>query len=140
MGQTAAQKAWYERNREALNARSREYYRVHKATIEAQKKEYRKLHPEIHDRASKKCRDNLRKQVLLKLGSICIYCGFADGRALQVDHINGDGHLDRKTRSWWDILNDILKNGAQNRYQLLCANCNSIKRIEQKEHGFRKAT
>jgi hypothetical protein len=53
---------------------------------------------------------------------------------LQIDHINGGGSQERKTRTRWEweiIINSFEK--GENKYQLLCANCNWIKRYEQKE-------
>ena len=66
----------------------------------------------------------------------CIICGFSDIRALQIDHIGGGGYGDK-----------IMKGGVQQMYtyyyqhpqeakeklQILCANCNWIKRHEEKE-------
>lgn len=37
----------------------------------------------------------LRDKALSKLGNQCIACGFTDKRALQIDHINSDGKIDR---------------------------------------------
>lgn len=79
----------------------------------------------------------LRSAVIAHLGGACVKCGYcADSRALQIDHVNGDGRTERKTswpRQWMrSVLND-----TSGRYQLLCANCNIIKRIEQQEHGAR---
>lgn len=82
-------------------------------------------------------RQKRRAEVLQVLGNRCSKCGFSDARALQIDHVNGDGHVDRKTNKKYSIayylrvLSEIQKGSS--RYQLLCANCNWIKRIENKE-------
>jgi len=76
-----------------------------------------------------------RAAVIALLGSVCVQCGFSDVRALQIDHVFGGGRKERLEKGWWNILTDILENGSQGRYQLLCANCNTIKRIVNKEHG-----
>lgn len=78
---------------------------------------------------------NKRMEVVKKLGSVCVKCGFSDIRALQIDHINGGGSKERKNNSnsgsyYYKILNN--KNLFKE-YQLLCANCNWIKRYENKE-------
>lgn len=85
--------------------------------------------------ARKNYRDRIRKETLDMLGGKCIQCGFADYRALQVDHINGGGHAERKLQGY--DVNIVFRNVRDNRdkYQLLCANCNVIKRIINKEHG-----
>lgn len=71
-----------------------------------------------------------------RLGGKCVKCGFSDHRALQIDHINGKGcHIRAgKSRSYCSyyrllaISPDTLDN-----FQLLCANCNWIKRYEKQE-------
>ena len=54
-----------------------------------------------------------------------------DIRCLQVDHINGGGTQERKRIGNYAIYGKILKDTTG--YQLLCANCNSIKKHELKE-------
>lgn len=66
----------------------------------------------------------------------CARCGFNDIRALQIDHINGGGTSHRKHLGSlggshfyrWLKLNKYPKG-----YQVLCANCNWIKRAEMNE-------
>ena len=76
-----------------------------------------------------------RLNALAVLGGICVRCGFSDSRALVIDHINGDGNKHRIHGSHGPV-NDIFK-GIIEPYQLLCANCNSIKRVEFGENGGR---
>ena len=83
-----------------------------------------------------------RKKVFEILGNVCTKCGFSDVRALQIDHINGGGTRWRnahKHNSSYYTEVDVIKNNGQG-YQLLCANCNWIKREERKEHGGRTVT
>ena len=84
----------------------------------------------------------IRNAVLEGLGGKCIKCGFDDKRALQIDHINGDGHIERKERKYkgkGSFHSSVLKSfiNKENKYQLLCANCNWIKRFENNEHQGR---
>jgi len=70
------------------------------------------------------------------LGNKCVKCGFSDIRALQIDHKIGSCIKDRiKFKN--DNLAHIyyLKNPifALNNLQILCANCNWIKRSENNE-------
>ena len=54
---------------------------------------------------------------------------------LQIDHINGNGIEEYGKLSAYTYLNHVLKeirNGSKN-YQLLCANCNWIKRVRNGE-------
>jgi hypothetical protein len=75
--------------------------------------------------------DNLRLAVLAVLGNKCARCGFSDSRALQVDHPSGGGTQHRKKLHWSKFYREVLYN--PDAYQLLCANCNWIKRYENRE-------
>lgn len=69
------------------------------------------------------------------LGSKCIRCGFSDQRALQFDHIKGDGYIDNHKRNVTHYKKIVASvKAGENRYQVLCCNCNWIKRVENKEH------
>ncbi len=75
----------------------------------------------------------LREKCLVKLGGCCGKCGFKDKRALQIDHVNGGGSQESRLsrlgtpRYYRKVL------AAASGYQLLCANCNWIKRHERGE-------
>ena len=75
---------------------------------------------------------NLRQKVIDFLGGKCKRCGFKDIRALQVDHINGGGYQEMKNLSAKQRYKLVLATTG-GKYQLLCANCNWIKRFEDKE-------
>lgn len=79
----------------------------------------------------------LRLKALSVLGDRCANCGFSDVRALQIDHINGGGNLERRKLGGRHraIFRKIV-NGFVDGYQVLCANCNWIKRLENGETGF----
>ena len=67
-------------------------------------------------------------------GPRCKTCGFDDLRALVIDHQDGGGTQHRrKLVSVWRVLQDVLANPEK--YQVLCHNCNWIKRAENGEHG-----
>lgn len=76
---------------------------------------------------------DLRARVFDKLGHCCIRCGFADKRALQIDHVNGDGYKTHRKMSAIPFLESVL-NDTTNAFQILCANCNWIKRSENREY------
>jgi hypothetical protein len=88
-------------------------------------------------------RQKQKKEVFDAMGGKCIKCGFSDYRALQIEHVNGDGYKDKpKNQRGYGhnyyikvLLSFINKEG---RYQLFCANCNWIKRFDNKEHLARK--
>jgi hypothetical protein len=76
----------------------------------------------------------LRRRINEKYGNKCANCGFSDPRALHIDHVHGGGQKEiRGGRGggmsyYYRVLKD-----QTDRYQLLCANCNAIKRFEQNE-------
>lgn len=63
----------------------------------------------------------------------CRQCGVNDIRALQIDHIDGRGNSDRKTRQATRLHLDIVRGRNSSNVQILCANCNWIKRHENQE-------
>lgn len=78
-----------------------------------------------------------RQKTIDLLGGKCVQCSFSDPRALQVDHIHGGGRQERlamgspnANKLYQLVAADI----NHEKYQLLCANCNVIKRIENGEH------
>lgn len=80
-------------------------------------------------------RVSLRLKIIEVLGGKCVKCGFTDTRALQVDHVNGGGNRERvagKLNSVNALYRDVCT--SEGKYQLLCANCNVIKRVTNKEH------
>lgn len=102
---------------------SKEYQRNYAIENSAKKKEMTK---EWYRRVRRSC--------LEILGGKCVSCGFLDYRALQVDHINGGGFRDKKSMTkvyFKAVIESFLKN--ENKYQLLCANCNWIKRFTKNE-------
>jgi len=75
-----------------------------------------------------------RATVFSILGEQCVKCGFSDKRALQIDHIHGNGKEERNTNGaafYKKVLTSLY--AKQEKYQILCANCNWIKRYENKE-------
>lgn len=76
----------------------------------------------------------IRQKVLELLGNKCVKCGFSDYRALQIDHINGDSPDDGTVTGssyYKRVIASIEK--EELKYQLLCSNCNWIKRYEKNE-------
>jgi hypothetical protein len=70
----------------------------------------------------------LRRRAVAHLGGICVRCGFSDVRALQIDHVSGGGRKELAAIGRCGIYRRVIKESAD--YQLLCANCNWIKRSE----------
>jgi len=76
----------------------------------------------------------LRRKVIALFGGKCAHCGYdKDPRAFQIDHINGGGWAERKIYiTGIKLAKHVLEVNGEG-YQLLCANCNQIKRFENKE-------
>jgi hypothetical protein len=61
---------------------------------------------------------------------------YTDLRCLQIDHIHGGGREHFRKRSTYGIIADVIKDiDRKSKYQLMCANCNWIKRFENNENG-----
>ena len=112
------------------------YYEKNKARRKSESLAYAKANGNKSQRKwSKKWRARLKQAVFEILGKECSICGFSDIRALQVDHIKGNGSRERKKLSgnyYKFILGDVVSN--PNKYQTLCANCNWIERSENDEN------
>lgn len=118
---------------------------------QTRQEKYRLAHPEVYAAASKRWRENhpdrartswrvqyqkLRKRVLDQYGCKCNRCGFSDWRALQIDHVHGGGTREHQAIRNAGIYRRALK--LPKEYQVLCSNCNWIKRYENSEHIPRK--
>jgi hypothetical protein len=86
-----------------------------------------------------KCGDRYLKKILDHFGNKCSKCGFPDSRALQIDHVSGDGIKqirnsngnNRTSRTHYYRV--VLREIDSGKYQILCANCNWIKRHTNSE-------
>lgn len=80
----------------------------------------------------------IRLAAITKLGSHCAHCGYdKDVRALQIDHVNGGGRKEIRAianseRYYKKVLSDTTGS-----YQVLCANCNQIKKFDMDEGRYR---
>jgi hypothetical protein len=118
------------------------YYQSHcKACSLAAAKQWKISNPERFKIAVRKnAKANYlasRNTVLTFLGGKC-KCGFSDFRALQIDHKNGGGCAELKSLNWQNYHTKVLEN--PNDYQILCANCNWIKRHEKNENPKPRVT
>lgn len=75
----------------------------------------------------------IRAKAVNALGGVCCKCGFDNPIALQIDHINGGGCKERENFKGSAFLYHVLNNPDKTVYQILCANCNWIKRWENQE-------
>ncbi len=111
------------KNKEDINKASRRWQKKHKKKMNI-----------VRNRHYKK----LRETVLDAYGGKCKKCGFKDKRVLQIDHIDGGGSKERKIMSPRQLLFYLKRNNfPREKYQVLCANCNAMKRIEKKENRYK---
>lgn len=102
--------------------------------------EYARQYAKLPNIKEKYRRSKARLAVINLLGAECVKCGYRDLRALQLDHINGGGAKENKDRRSSSYYRQILLNPKEAflKYQILCANCNWVKRYENQEskHTF----
>jgi hypothetical protein len=110
---------FYEKNRERI----REQKRIAMARA-------RKAQPEKYREQSRKSKAMLRQRVLDAYGRVCVGCGFADERALTLDHVHNNGAEERRSIGERGVYRRALIVENQNDYQILCMNCQFIKRVE----------
>ena len=129
-------------NLEHLIEYRKKYYYSHRDKAITDAEEWKKANHEKSLVTRRTRSQLLRLEIIELLGGKCVSCGFNDWRALQVDHINGGGTKHRKTfsHSPSSLFEEIIKSIKLNeyKYQLLCANCNWIKRYEKGEHFYGK--
>ena len=114
----------------------REYRANHREHLSGYNKEYYANHVLLLRLKTREHKRRLRKELVELLGSKCSKCGFTDWRALQVDHVNGGGlkQRDKLGGNYYMYLQMLIEIKAGSKdYQLLCANCNWIKRYERNE-------
>lgn len=128
------------KGREAKRRADRAYYQRNKEKKKEQVIEWCKNNPEKYKQISKRSTKRRNQKIKLarlnlirKLGNICSKCGFSDIRALQIDYQNG-GHrkmIKKAGTSYGEFylkLDKLSKYELAKDWQILCANCNWIKR------------
>jgi hypothetical protein len=83
------------------------------------------------------------------LGPKCVHCGYDENiRVLEIDHIYGDGNIERKAFKQGEVhelihlackynITEALKI-VRSRYQVLCCRCNKLKAVKdyESEHNI----
>ena len=135
---------YYQKNREVIINRQTKYYRDRKRNDPLYGLQYRIWSKEAYiNRREEKLqwqKDYWRKHRIELLtyigGHKCKHCGFkSDWRALQIDHVYGGGGKDPFRTKKPNLLLAWLKKNPNRlkEYQVLCANCNRIKAVENNE-------
>ena len=125
----AYSRARYLAHKEQEKARSRDYQHAHPEQQKAKRRAYylanlqkAKTYDIAYDRAR-------RAEARQFLGNICACpgCGISEPAFLTVDHINGRPKRSRK-RSQSSILEARASGWDKTKFQMLCWNCNYVKR------------
>lgn len=127
-----------EEGKQKLAARRQAYRDANREALRAKYRIWRSANP---DHQKNKLQEE-RSKVLELWDSKCIKCGYSDTRALELDHIYGDGYVDRSDNKGLTStgLRRLLKDteATKAKYQLLCACCHRIKTFENNEHKKRE--
>jgi len=127
-------KAWFQRNKTRMEEKSRIWKRTHKSSI---------------NKSNNKSRKKLRLKVLIHYSGTdppqCVNPFnlhlpndpfLTDLRVLSIDHINGGGRKDRREGKSGSLFYYWLqRNNFPKGFQVLCMNCQYVKRELNKEHN-----
>ena len=116
---------------EQIKRRRQEDSEYRKRSNECTRKGQRKLLALVFQKYGNRCNNSICNWVNLDGTSGC-----TDIRCLQIDHVNGGGVREAKALSYTVRLRRYL-NDISGAYQLLCANCNWIKRSMNNEQKKR---
>jgi len=117
-------KKWYEANKEQARKKKRENMR-----------RYRAENPTKYAEQSRKAKRKIRDQLFDIYGDTCKECGFDDKRALTLDHIQNNGNVERKELGERGVYQRARDNYLPNEYQILCMNCQFIKKVETQKQN-----
>ena len=108
--------------------------RVCRLCERAARNRYYNTHPErkpINALNDRRLRFKKRQDLLGIVGGKCIKCNNSDWRVLQIDHVKGGGTKEIQELTIHQRYKRIRE--YPELYQLLCGNCNAIKKIENGE-------
>ncbi|MEK6883509.1 MAG: hypothetical protein AABY22_28030, partial [Nanoarchaeota archaeon] len=117
------------RSRKAVAQYNKQYYKIHRLELLEYSKKYN--------------RENYQKKkikvfkMISKNNIKCISCNLKDVRVLQINHKNGDGHIEMNGLNYYSFFNSII-NGKRtvSDLDLRCANCNILYEFECGRRGF----
>ena len=121
-------RAYYEKNKEVISTKGKERYHKNLERNRAYGRDYHFKNSVAISTRNKLRIKNERSEIYRLEDDKCKCCGETDPIYFQLDHVNNDGHLERKNRSRRGpklTLKKYLE--APEKFQLLCANCNWAK-------------
>jgi hypothetical protein len=130
----ATQNKYYYKNPEKIKAYAKQYRHRNRFIINEKIKKYKQTFIEKSKKQGKDYRKKMKQKVILAYSHDikCSKCNFSDIRALTIDHINGGGTQHRKKING-SFYKWLEKNNYPKEYQVLCMNCQFIKRDENNE-------
>lgn len=119
----------------STNERQKKWYAGH-AEQERPKKaalmrKYRAENPDKHRALGREFRQRQRAKLFEIYGSVCVLCGFADVRALTLDHVLKNGAAERAQLGERGVYRRALLPEFRSEYRTLCMNCQFIARHPQ---------
>ncbi len=106
--------------------------------VKERMRQWRKRHPNLEHKRN--C--ELKKMVLSHYGNnkdSCVICGENRLDCLSIDHINDDGAKHKREigyASGSNLYRWLQNNKYPEGFQVLCMNCQFIKRVENNEMGY----
>jgi hypothetical protein len=79
------------------------------------------------DMEDKDRRNRKKMDVLNHYGGKCVCCLTTTMEFLSMDHINGDGYIDRRLGDGDHIWDQIKRNNYPDTFRILCFNCHMAK-------------
>ena len=119
----AAYARWYEKNKVEAREKKR-----------AVMKRLRAENPEKYNEQSRKAKVREKLKLFMMYGNKCQKCGFSDMRALSLDHKKNNGNEERKALGDRGVYRRAKSSYMPDEYQILCMNCQFIKRSEHEGH------
>jgi len=111
------------------NARRQEARKAKRGSYATERDRY-------HDTHLVACRESYyraKEKVFTHYGKTCVECGYADMRALSIDHVDSGGSAHRRALKGQNFYRWLVREGYPSGFQTLCMNCQFIKRHAQHE-------
>jgi hypothetical protein len=124
---------------EIEKSRYKKWYEANKDRVKEMKKlsmlKRRQENPDLHRKQSREAKARLKTSLFDLYGHACVRCNFVDKRALTLDHKLNNGNKERKELGERGVYTKAKNNYLPNEYQILCMNCQFIKRCEDKNEN-----
>jgi len=107
----------------------RDWAKKHPEKTRAATRIYRHRHPDVLARYNHDAKVRRRYRCRQRLGGKCVCCGETRDSFLDIDHVHGGGSQQRRAFGPHRAYAEVLQmENPQEKYQLLCSNCNQSKR------------